>query len=88
MAKDREAECCYIVSVAKKKALGTTFLVLARHEKSAEVGRLSETLRRAVGFGWRLGVCRREGVTSQVCSSVHDECDRCISREIGAQFLT
>lgn len=67
MAKDRqEAEGSFTVSGAKKKASEDMFLVFPRYENSVEMGKLNETLRGAVGFGWQLGVHCREGVTSQV----------------------
>jgi len=85
MAKNGEAEGFFAVSVAKKAAMGTIFLVLARHESNVEMGKLSETLSGAVGFGWRLGAHCREGVTSQVSFSVQGGYSRHNSREMCAQ---
>lgn len=60
MAKDGEA-----VSVIKKKASGTIFLMLARPQGRVEMGKVRETLRGALDFAY-WAHCR-EKATAERC---------------------
>lgn len=64
MAKDGEA-----VSVIKKKASGTVFLMSARPEDRVEMGKVRETLRGAVDFACWAGCSLQGGSHSrEVCA--------------------